>query len=313
MSCWHLIWLEHPVIHEYALCASPNGDVVCKKIPAGGSFEEPFLWARVGSAIINKASGRVLEASAELNKPVVVRCSSNPLRRSQSWVLQKETLALISLNSRVLHLGGFANQDPECRVVLGGSVDLIKSPEHFRWKFKYVPQTEVAEVPMSLPYRTTGPVSKIPPTMQISRRTETVSEFRGALPGDGDIDMKDLLFRADFCKSKNVEYQSMKDEQVKKEWDANGIRIGRWGSPVFNVVFYLQHHPKLKELIQGDNYVAATEYFLGHCNEPVQTSECFDWTIYQQNYSDLKHLTPKQLFYHYYHEGYDMKREATAE
>jgi len=305
MTCWHLIWLDHPDLHEYALCAHSSGNVICKKIPAGGSFEEPFLWARVGSALINKASGKVLEASAELNKPVLVRCSSNPLRRSQSWNLQRETFALVSLNSRVLHLGGYADRSLECRVVLGASVELIKSPGYFRWKFKSVPQTDVAEVPISLPYRTTGPVSKIPPTMQISRRTETVVEFRGALPGDGDIDMRDLLFRADFCKENNVEYQSMNDDDMKKEWDKNGIRLGRWGSPVFSAKFYLEHNPKLREVIQGDNYIGATEYFLSHCNEPLQTSECFDWTIYQQNYPELKHLTPKQLFYHFYHDGYD--------
>ena len=131
-----------------------------------------------------------------------------------------------------------------------------------------------------------------------------------SIPSDPEINMEDLLFDAKFARAHNESYRnSLDDTKLKEEWERNGISMGYWGSPVFDVRFYLDHHPFLRQKIGATNLVEAKNYFLQHYEDHVQTSSIFNWTVYNKQ-QHLVHLTPKQLFWYFYHVGFSEQTRA---
>jgi len=279
----------------YCLCVEMDDSISCRLFPDSRIVQEKFLWSYVGGALVNKISGKVLEASADIGKPPTLRAASNPLRRSQTWIFEKNHI-LHSRNDRTLVVP--APSIPDQIPVIGVQYD----PSQLKngagcWLLVPVHMDLVSRVDLNF-----RPASM--PPQKIQERMSSGSVIpQSVIPPDDKINLRELLFDCAFCMKNNECYSKMTPEQLKKEWDENGIRLGRWGSPIFDVKFYLQSHPRLRDMIGANNYEEAAEYFVNHCDEPVQTSPLFDWRIYQKN-PQLVHLTPKQLFWDYYHNGY---------
>jgi len=308
-----MIWCESTVDgKQYALCAEPNCQVFCRDVSSldMGLVDEKYLWTRIGNAIVSKPTGRVLEASAELRKPIMVRSSSNPLRPSQAWAISKNGKFFFSKNNRRLELGAIVPPDAVYQGAICIVGDSFESPlsDHSScyWRLKTLPSSSVSELMGVSSYPVCGaPQQKV--IRLIHEEDSFVKLSSGAtIPGDGEIDLRILLFRKDFARLNNPTYKELTDEQLEKEWEEHGIQNGAWGSPVFNVKFYSE---QVRSKVT--DYTQAVEYFLKHFNEHIQTSEKFDWHVYRQNNPDLRRLTPKQLFYHFYMEGYDSGRRAT--
>lgn len=122
------------------------------------------------------------------------------------------------------------------------------------------------------------------------------------VPGDDEIDLEELTFDFEFFCEKNPDYRGRGREAVRREW-RNLVGQGMWGSPVFNVKYYLETRKDLQNRLGPDNYRGAYEYFLGHCEEDTPTSSMFSWARYRKAYPDLASYTPKGCFWHYMHKG----------
>ena len=129
------------------------------------------------------------------------------------------------------------------------------------------------------------------------------------VPGDDEISLEELTFDFDFFCEKNPEYRGREREAVRREW-ANLVGQGKWGSPVFDVKYYLETRKDLQDRLGPDNYKGAYEYFLGHCEEETPTSSMFSWARYRKRNLDLASYTPKGCFWHYMHKGRHVHRIA---
>jgi len=304
-----------------ALCVEINGDIVCKPV-ASRNVEEKFLWSYVGGALVNKFSGKVLEASPDVAKPPLLRSASTPLRKSQIWKFEPNQ-TLHSKNDRMLFVSP-THVSPDSRgfLVFGCQYDTAAraANSYDSWRLASVHESNVSHRDFT---SAVMPPQKMPSLMPVSSpEAPAPSSFIRNVPGDSEITVDDLLFRPDFCMENNEEYRSLREsakdpeaakaayELIRKEWSGgNGIRNGRWGSPAFDVKFYLEANKSLQEKVGPNNFMGAVEYFLQHFDEPVQTSSKFYWQTYAKH-PDLRHLTPKQLFWHFNHIGYDEKQRA---
>jgi len=310
-SCWHKLLVNatqgRPDLANYALYANPDNHVVCRKIPPSGPTDEPFLWAWIGGALTSKATGMVLEASAEVRKQVFVKSSARHLRPTQSWRMMDDGV-IASSNGRMLVVGD--NIEPGCVDVLGFETAVDKRSCVCRWKCDNVPRHNVVRRPVCPPPKVPNRMTaQTPPpvTTSTTTTTTTVSTDSG-VPSDDEIDLRQLLFEPVFCSNNNDCYKGMDKDLLKTEWEKNGIKNGNWGSPVFDVKYYLENSEIVRNAVAPGDYEGALNYFLYHCQEVPQTSKFFNFEVYREEYPDLRGYTPKQLFYHFFHRGYDEKR-----
>jgi len=295
MTSWHLIKCEADEcrLKRYALCVEMNGSITCRMLPSTALVEEKFLWAFIGGALVNKKSGKVLEACVDVGRPPTLGNASTPLRKTQIWKFEMNKI-LHSKNDRALILS--ARSADGTYPVLGCPYPLPSAGPIGRasWRLISIQESNVLRVDM----RST-PVSIPPQKIQEQMPDSPVFD---RVPKSDDINIRDLLFQEEFCRDKNAEYRDLSSRQLLDEWNRNGISGGHWGSPIFDVKYYLDHHEELRKRIPANDFQAAAEYFVHHCEDPVQTSELFDWRIYNKM-PDLVHYTPSQLFWHYYHIG----------
>jgi len=307
MSTWNQILFggSEPRYRDYALCAEEDNRVLCRKLPKTAKIEERFLWSYIGGALVNKVTGKVLEASADLNKPLSLRNASTPLRPTQTWKIHPNT-TLSSRNGRMIT--AIDGSQPGCLNVIGTQVNSEKHPGWFiSWRFCSAPLDSISSVDIQLSRSAVGPMQKMAPPI-IPESPNPMPPPSQSIPGDDKIGPKELLFEIEFWKEqirkeRGVSDENIDDRKIEDEWDLNGIQNGRRGSPAFDVKFYLERNEQLRQRIAPGNYKAAVDYFLSHVEEPVQTSESFNWTVYRQH-AEFRLLTPKQLFYHFNRFGY---------
>lgn len=121
------------------------------------------------------------------------------------------------------------------------------------------------------------------------------------VPGDDEIDLRELTFDFGFFCERYPEYRDRPQQAVEAEWPRL-VKEGRWGSPVFDVKFYLEKRGDLQDSLGPDNYEGAYKHFLENCQEECPTSRMFDWVRYRKRYK-LWTFTPKGCFWHYMHRG----------
>ena len=226
---------------------------------------------------------------------------------------------MTSRNQRTMT--AIASSEPGCLTVIGSQCGSEGMPGALiRWRFYKAPLENIVSVGIQLSRPAVAPMAKMAPALQMShpeppnpvalpsRQVDALPSMR--VPGDLEIQKKDIFFDLDFFKKQWLKehptVSSVDDRLIEEDWDKKGIQSGDWGSPAFNVKFYLEHHEKLRDRIAPDDYKAAADYFWEHVDDPVQTSENFNYVVYQQ-YPECRHLTPKQLFVHFNRIGFKHK------
>lgn len=334
--------------------------VLCEQWDAathGARVPESHLWALVGTALVNKMTGLVLEAPPVCDQPLVLRAAArDTLRRSQQWRLAGGVLR--SMNGRVAEPR--PRSAPDTRVE---AVGRRAAARPLRWRLEYVVPANVGgseavfvrRVPARAPPQKVQAVAAQPdapppqyglaygaavadmvaygaasgemapadmgvPMASPATPQDDSGDLGGGramvaddddddtvVPGDDEIDLEELTFDYEFFCKKNPEYQGRERETVRREW-RNLVKQGKWGSPVFDVRYYLENRKDLQDRLGPDNYLGAFEYFLGHCEEDARTSRMFSWVRYRKRYPDLASYTPKGCFWHFMHKGWKTKR-----
>jgi len=223
MISWHLIQSDADVYKDnrYALCVEMTGNVVCRLLPSSSSLvKEQFLWSLVGGALVNKLTGKVLEAPSAVGKPPTIQSApKSRLRPSQQWTLEKNQ-SLHSHNDRMLV------------IVMGNKGDVVipvigcqyPSPHPqvnrlFCWKLVAIPEGNVQHGDLR---SASMPPQKMQALM-IPSMAPDLPLPKTEVPGDDEITkdvFRELLFEPGFCKQKNEEYRNMDNENLKKEWDS---------------------------------------------------------------------------------------------
>lgn len=92
---------------------------------------------------------------------------------------------------------------------------------------------------------------------------------------------------------------NMTDAQLKQHCLSKGIKEGRASSPVFDLQFYLNNNPDLKEAFGTDYEAVYIHYITKGYKERRKTSALFDGAYYCDNNPDVAANYKENFLLHY--------------